>query len=462
MSADKPNEHLIDLERIVKGVNTFANMSFPQIRERYEKHDEDKLCDLARADGKGMVLCTRDAMEAVFSMARRHVATLDNGDDFLISDVAEGIRRNFLRVAAKEPTDEAVIICTLAEATAFAESSHAERTFHFPCVLVSSRVPEEFEMGPVSFRTLPRFMESRNAAFGEYVAEGTNQQFAGSWVKQFESYGEAFGWVASVSTSASAPSVGQARAEQATTAAINIIRLFMGAGHARDMRLAHSMSSSPANYHIVVEGNGKLDICTTRKMPGALVEDNWYTTIRSLASAYWSDGSRLLLDVVRGKLSEMASRVVDSLSWYGEATFENASGKQIAKFDAALERLTVTGSVRTPLFCARVALLTFDGTTKNFESCFWKAFEVHTSRSQVVHGILSPSSPVFLQSVRLAHEVTRTAIFRGLELHRHLDRSGTVSTLKDLDSHFNSQLSPHAQLYVRLKDELRERQKQNR
>ena len=130
MSADKPNEHLIDLERIVKGVNTFANMSFPQIRERYEKHDEDKLCDLARADGKGMVLCTRDAMEAVFSMARRHVATLDNGDDFLISDVAEGIRRNFLRVAAKEPTDEAVIICTLAEATAFAESSHAEPCEH--------------------------------------------------------------------------------------------------------------------------------------------------------------------------------------------------------------------------------------------------------------------------------------------------------------------------------------------
>jgi hypothetical protein len=241
-----------------------------------------------------------------------------------------------------------------------------------------------------------------------------------------------------------------------------MIRLFMGAGHARDMRLAHSMSSSPANYHIAVEGEGKIDIWTTRKMPGALVEDNWYTTIRSRASAYWSDGCRLLLDVAQGRLSEMASRIVDSLSWYGEATFENASGKQIAKFNAALERLTVTGSVRTPLLCARVALLTFDGTANNFESCFWKAFDVHASRSQVVHGILSPSSPVFLQSVRLAHDMTRIAILRGLELHRHLDRSGAVSTLKDLDNHFNSQLSPHARLYVRLKDELRERQRQNR
>src|ERR1700677_1683866 len=125
MSPDKLSEHLIDLERIAKGVGTFANMSFPQIRERYEKHDEDKLCDLARADGKGIVLCTRDAMEAVFSMARRHIRALDNGEDFVISDVAEGIRRNLLRVAAKEPTDEAVIVRTLAEATAFAESSHA-------------------------------------------------------------------------------------------------------------------------------------------------------------------------------------------------------------------------------------------------------------------------------------------------------------------------------------------------
>jgi hypothetical protein len=87
----------------------------------------------------------------------------------------------------------------------------------------------------------------------------------------------------------------------------------------------------------------------------------------------------------------------------------------------------------------------------------WNAFEIHIARSQVVHGIVSAGSPLFRKGLRLAHEVTRTALFRGLELQSHLDAAPFPSTLKSLDDLYNNLLSPHARLFTRLRKELHAR-----
>jgi hypothetical protein len=150
--------------------------------------------------------------------------------------------------------------------------------------------------------------------------------------------------------------------------------------------------------------------------------------------------------------------LVDGLSWFGEATFEASSGKQIAKFEAALERLTVSGRFALHSFCARTALLARDPVQNDVEEWYWKAFEVHLARSQVVHGILSPGSLAFRKSLQVAHEVTRTALFRGLEIQWHLDRGRHSSTRKSLDDFYNQQMSPHAKRFVELGKELKAKQ----
>ncbi len=167
-------------------------------------------------------------------------------------------------------------------------------------------------------------------------------------------------------------------------------------------------------------------------------------------------GGALLEAATRERTSEMVSRVVDGLSWFGEATFEVSVGKQIAKFEAALERLTVTGRGRFALhsFCARTALLAYDPVQRDLEDCYWKAFEIHIARSQVVHGIVSSGSPLFRKSLQTAHEVTRTVLFRGLEIQWHLDRGRKPSTRKSLDDFYNKQMSPHARLFSELRKEL--------
>jgi hypothetical protein len=448
------NPHANDFQRIIRGLEVFVGLDFPQLCEYYRTHEEDKLCDVARADGKGIVPCTRDAIQAIVSMAERHIAGLANPNDYSVSDLAEAMRRCMVRAMIEENSDEAIIERVLRECTEETEKTHAERVFHFPCVLVSARKPETVSMGPVEFRPLAVFMKSRKDSFDEYVGSGEDQASSRTWVERFEKYGESYRWIASVRIPSCARENSQARAEIVAGTAINLIRLFLGAGNARDMRLAHSVSRSPASYDFVVETQGKFDLWATRSVPGAIVDDTWCDAIRARAPGFWLQAGRLLGATARERLSEMVSRLVDGLSWFGEATFEPSFGKQIAKFEAALERLTVTGHFALHSFCARTALLVHDSRENNLEECYWKAFEIHIARSQVVHGIVSATSPVFRKALYLAHELTRTALFRGLEMQSHLDTAGFPSTIKSLNDLYNKLMSPYARVFTRLRTEL--------
>lgn len=137
--AQEMEAHLSDLERIVSGIQTFVGLSFEQIRQCYGVHEEDKLCDIPRADGKGVVLCTRDGIQAIVSMAERYASSQPNREAYSVSDIAGAIRHRILRAAVEEKSDEALIRRVLREAKEEAERGHIVRTFHFPCVLVSER-----------------------------------------------------------------------------------------------------------------------------------------------------------------------------------------------------------------------------------------------------------------------------------------------------------------------------------
>jgi len=158
---------------------------------------------------------------------------------------------------------------------------------------------------------------------------------------------------------------------------------------------------------------------------------------------FWTLGARLVTSVILGARSEMSYRVEDALTWFGDSAFESAPGTQIVNFVAALERITTTESFSTHKFCSRLAMLGYE-EEKNFAKTYWDAFAVHTARSAVIHGGFSPTSTTFRNKVRLAHDLTRNVLFRGLEVHFHLDSGGKLSELADLQNFFTKQHSKWA------------------
>jgi hypothetical protein len=101
-----------------------------------------------------------------------------------------------------------------------------------------------------------------------------------------------------------------------------------------------------------------------------------------------------------------------------------------------------------------VAMLGYE-EEKDFEKTYWDAFDAHTARSAVIHGGFSPTSTTFRNKVRLAHDLTRNVLFRGLEVHCHLDDRGKLSELTDLQNFFTKQHSKWAALLKTLEGQLK-------
>jgi hypothetical protein len=276
-------------------------------------------------------------------------------------------------------------------------------------------------------------------------------------VEKFHEYISAHGWIVSATVPPCAPESAKRRAEVAVAVAVDLLRLVFGVGYGRDMRVVHLAYTQPPDTEYAVTENGELHFISSGKSSGALVEKDWYLHMDT-AQGFWNQAAHLVNVTVSGERSEIANRVIDALTWFGKAAFESAPGTQIVIFVAALERLTTTESFSTHRFCSRVAMLAHNSES-DFERTYWDAYATHTARSEVIHGGYSPTSTGFLKILRSAHDLTRNALFRGLEVHCLLDDRGPTSSLADLRDFFAKQQSKHALALKKLDNELKTKKK---
>jgi len=451
---------LRDFWRIHDGLEAYAKLDTRGMMERLKAHKEDAFCEVTGYDGKGKRMCTRDGYDAIYSLAERHRDSMPVPYDYSVKELVDGIRSHFVRAIVDEKYDEPALARVLAEAVADADKNHIVRTYHFPCVVVPYDEPRQFRIGVVAFTAANSFRQAVAAEIQQYLEGSSDQAYATDRVARFEEYISRLGWVASVTIPPCAEESATRRAEVAVTTAINLLRLVFGVDYGRDMRLAHSAHVQPLHTEHAVSQNGKLGFVLLRKVSGALVEKNWYLHMDKWQD-FWRGAAHLMSTTVVGKRSEVAERVTDALTWFGDAAFESAPGVQIVNFVAALERLTTTESFRTHHFCSRVALLAFEDDS-TFEKTYWDAYAIYTARSGVIHGGFSPSSPTLRETVRLAHDVTRNALFRALEVHCLLDDSSKLSDLANLQNFFGNEQSKRAAVLLRLRDELKKRRETSR
>jgi hypothetical protein len=441
-----------DLQRICDGVEAYALSDPKAIMERLRAHKEDTFCAISNYAGNGEIMCTRDGYDAIIQLAERHRESLPTPDDYSVDELVAGIRKHAVRTIVDQDDDTAVV-CLLSEATKEADKNHISRTYHFPCVVVRFEEPSQFRIGAVTFTAAKSFPDVFQDDLQRYVNENPDDKHAHEGMRKFREYLSNFGWLASVSVPPCAKDVSKRRAEAAVTTAINLLRLIFGVHYGRDMRVAHTAFSLPSEIEYAVTENGKFDFVWSRTSSGALVDKNWYLQMDNW-KGFWNLANHLLQTTVAGKRSEISARVEDALTWFGESAFEDASGKQIVNFVAALERLTTTEAFSIHKFCSRVAMLACEDE-KEFEKTYWDAFAVHNARSQVMHGGYSPRSRSFRKTVKIAHDLTRNALFCGLEMHCHLDDAGKLSNLDDLQRFFTRQHSKWAPVLKKLNAELR-------
>ena len=450
--AEKSRLDVQDFRRVVEGITVYVELTPQEAMARIKAHPKDGWCTLKHPSGRGNLLCTHDGWQALSALAHRHVHSLEEAEDHSVSDILAVLRREFPKVLLEalqdEQSEEEEVICKLlSEATEEAKRTHVETVYHIPCVTVSQRKPEQFSIGPVAFRTAEAFLRAN-----ESYSQANKDPEAAPWLfESFEEQARKLGWIATVAIPPCAPEVSRRRAEATVLAAIDVLRFVIGASHSADMRLGNSAPRKAQECTIAVERNGNLDLTSSRRGGGALVGEDWAHWVGQ-NQLFWRQAAHLVDMCRHRRRSEVAERALDALRWFGEATFEPSPGAQIVKYVLALERMTTTQTFTIPNFCARVAILSF--TKDDIEQCFRDALRVYSARSQVVHGGASPGSREFGKVLRIAHDLTRTALFRILEIHCFLDQK-RKSTLADLNNFFNSEENKRSRQLTPLREEAR-------
>lgn len=448
VSEESIRAYASDYECLMDGVSFFLglqqrvaeNKDMSPVREHYDAHPEDKLCHISHPKGRGILLCTRAGTDAIHRISKRLIEEAPNGVDLSSKAIAKTISEQIAQVMLDQVTDDDELVGILKSYVDLTEAEHASITHHIPCVIMQPLPDNEiaggplqdtFVLSPVTFQHASAFIERLK------TIEANKESSDERTVKYFSEAVERHGWVASITIPSCAPDVSRKRAEDVIETAINILKAFIGLGYARSMRLPHVSAARDRETCILTEQEGHFS-CTWygRSMQGASVRNDWFA---NLPQGYCGLGSYLLHACLSGKRTESANRLVDALRWFGDASFEESCGVKISKWIAALERLTTTAHFDTHTFCVRIALLTSDLDVASLDLCYREARTAYQLRCDVMHGSRSQDDEHFAVNQRLVHDLTRTSLFRALEIHHYLDAVKGNAELPTIESFFQAQ-----------------------
>jgi hypothetical protein len=444
-----------DYERFLEGITFFFGLAPQQLMEHMKLHKEDAFSQIRHFSGQGSAPCTTDGMNHLGLLVQRRIQVMSNGKDFdyqeVVREIADHIGPSLQEGVQDGKDTEDIFECVFASALGPLKDKQKKSIYHFPCVLARAKSPEEFTVGPVRF-TVASLFESRLASLSS-----TEMQF-GEGVRndEFINYIRQFGWIASVNVPPCSPGISKTRAELAAQTAINIVRVWFGLGYGRRMRLVHTEPATSGFSKYLVEADNEISVSWSRTAEGALVVDGWFDQVdvehHKLAS--W-----LLRDIVFDERTEIVERLIDALSWFGDAAFEPSPGAKIAKLVMLLERLTTTTRrFSKRRFCRRVAILALNDDA-DFAAKYWAAYEFYNARSAIAHGSSSQSSSEHWAALREAQPLITNSIFRAMEVYS-LIRFGRPGLPRSLQAFFDQQENRRSSLADTLDAELVAKDKQ--
>jgi hypothetical protein len=431
MTAEDQN----DYERFLEGITFFLRLAPKQVMEHLKLHKEDAFSQIRHFSGQGSALCTRDGMNHLRLLVRRRIQVLSNGKDFDYQEVVREIAEHIgptLKAGVETGEDaEDIFERVLVSAFRTVQDQQKKSIYYYPCVLAGAKSPEEFSVGPVKF-TVASLFESRLSSLSP-----TKMQFDENVRNdEFINYIRQFGWIASVNVPPCSPEISKNRAELAARTAINIVRVWFGLGHGRRMRLVHTEPATSRFSKYLIEADNKISLSWSRTAEGAPVVDGWFDQVdvehHKLAS--W-----LLRDIVFDERMEITERLIDALSWFGDAAFEPSPGAKIAKLVMLLERLTTTTrKFSKKRFCRRVAILAMNDDA-DFAAKYWTAYEFYNARSAIAHGSSSQSSSEHWVALREAQPLITNSIFRAMEVYSLVKFGRRPSLPRSLQAFFDQQ-----------------------
>jgi len=447
---DKITQDIEDIYAIFDELKRFASMEFRDYVAHMDANPQDAFCTIPHPFNSGILICGHEAFRRFHQITLRHLKTLgDVARDYNESDFGSEIIHHFSDRFLKKSfnVNKDSVQSFLSVAQKQSKKKHKELTHYIPCVIVDEKKPERFNIGIVEFIRMEVFLEEnkekileekRNLAesYKKRQENGTPKtnnenkdiqkeadEWANIFITELHNYFLEYKWVAKVTIPKCDIKISRCRAEIVIGAALDIIKLFFRELHGKGLRMGHDAygPENTANLTSEVEKRNKFHISYGwREIRGTYAGDNWFQEMTNPKIYPYIDGAASALNVRISPTNKMhlKERLLDALTWYGQAVSDTLPSTKIVKYVAAWERLVITKKEQdlTSTVCKRIAMLAHDGYQKTFQVTSKDAKEIYNWRSNLMHGTSSPFTLNIENSVPIAEKLTQASIFQAIDI----------------------------------------------
>lgn len=454
MTTEMPSGNFRDFESIVQLVIVALKRTPVETIAHIRAHRMDAFHTIPDPRNGSFLIVGAEVTERFRSIARRHLASQPDRKartdrENFVAQLAKKFSEFFLQPEQTRPANESNMNRWIGSALRAAEKEHDAATHYIPCALIFSTTVKQFAVGPVTFYHTDEFFrlfgseieqlrekirDRHRRRVEEAIKDGFPEKSAAT-PEQSAAWGnrltdgllnhyKGFNWFAVVQIPASHKQVSSDRALLATRGALNIIKLFLGAGYTDRLRTADDPGNAGPSATLTRDSQGELGISLTSVPIDNTVGEGW---LDLLTGRFFERAARILtLCSAFGEPPPLCARFMDALHWFGEAVSEKSRAGRIVKFVTAIECICGTGleqaadgTVRgvTDIVTTRAAILYSVLQEVSFDQARDEISRIYDCRSDLVHGTASPFDEEVATQVRRTYEVTRAVLFAALDYY---------------------------------------------
>lgn len=361
----------------------------------------DFMLSLPMPAGRGPLLCGVAASRRLQSLSASAINLRDPGATCDPEDVEKALAKLITErfVVERREINVEQVQHALSDAVNIAKTACVDITHFVPCRLMHEEKDNEFSIGPISFRSLPKFAAALEPFIERYLddAEARDARTMGEQaIARAKFYYEGFGWIATVKVPKCAPQMSAKRSLRAVTTAVNLLHTVFGAYHTRRMVVGGPRSDEDhrATLRLVEEDRLLLSWSTNSTSAVGFADDLQRLLARDDIAFLLSKANKIIEPVIDTSTTRpLALRFSDAAAWFGQAVRDEGEAASVVKAITAIERLVVTRERKdlTAMLSERAAALLYtQNREKSYDDQRKRIARMYDLRSRLVHGSLSP------------------------------------------------------------------------
>lgn len=412
---------------------------------------------LPHPSGTGEMICGAVAYRRLQGLVERALSRSQHAgfvnSQAVLKELTSIIVQRFLRDKRELNTQQASR--AVSAAIRAAARARTDRTHLVPCHLGHAKKPENFSIGPVSFRQRSKLFEQLEPAFRAYLDEepkahseaakrDDRRKLAEKLLSDARDYYESFDWVAQVAIGGCDPPTSRRRAERIFQSALDCLHLLIGADYSNHMRAGGPNFRTDRRGGIEMTSSGNVEVSASVDWLSHNLGDGWWEMING------NGGDQLIalmgVAIEAGhnvpRPAPLAQRFLDGVAWYGEAVRDGFGASRLVKYVTAIERIVTTKKERNlaEVLAKRSAALILDPDTDDLGMLRERFRNIYDLRSRLVHGSRSPLDPGLGAGIREAENLARSVLFRALQFFRREGLEIQPVTKRKLDEAYSKLL----------------------